>query len=272
MRKLGLLAGGGAVAPAVAAAARAEGRPLFVVGFEGHTPVDWLADYDHAWVRLGAVGRTLSLLHDAGCEDVCLIGRVGRPSVAAIALDRRARAMLAKLGGLDAGDDKLLRLIVGELEADGFRVLGADELAARLLAPSGRLAGPEPDAAAWADIARGIEVIAALGAVDVGQACVVQRQLVLGVEAMEGTDALVARSGELQRPGPGGVLVKGRKPGQERRVDLPTIGAATVQGAARAGLRGIAVEAGHTLVADLAEVERGAARLGLFVVGVEPWA
>jgi hypothetical protein len=270
--KLGLLAGGGALAPTVAGAVRGEGRAVFVVAFKGHTSPDWVDGFEHAWVPLGAVGRTLALLHRAGCEEVCLIGRVGRPSLAAVALDRRARAMLARLGGRDAGDDKLLRLIVAELEGDGFRVVGADALAARLLAPAGRIAGPAVPDDAWPDIRRGVAVARALGDVDVGQAVVVQGQLVLGVEAVEGTDALLARAGGLRREGPGGVLVKGRKPGQERRVDLPTIGPETIRGAAVAGLRGVAVEAGHTLVADLAGLERAADAHRLFVVGVETWA
>ncbi len=272
MGKLGLLAGGGGLAPAVAAAARAEGRAVFVVAFKGHTDPGWLAGFAHAWVPLGAVGRTLALLHEAGCEEVCLIGRVGRPSLAAVALDRRARAMLARLGSRDAGDDRLLRLIVAELEADGFRVVGADALGSGLLATAGPIAGGAVPADAWADVRRGVAVARALGAVDVGQAVVVQAELVLGVEAAEGTDALLARCAALKREGPGGVLVKGRKPGQERRVDLPTIGPDTVRGAAAAGLRGIAVEAGHTLVADLDGLERAAAEAGVFVVGVEPWA
>ena len=266
--KLGLLAGSGALAPAVAAASRAAGREVFVVAFKGHTEPDWVQEFDHAWVPLGAVARTLAVLHGAGCVEVCLIGRVGRPSLTAVALDRRARGMLARLGGRDAGDDKLLRLIVAELEGDGFRVVGADALAARLLAPAGRLAGPAPPADARADIRRGIEVVRALGAADVGQAVVVQGGLVLGVEAVEGTDALLARASGLARPGPGGVLVKGRKPAQERRVDLPTVGPDTIRAAAAAGLRGIAVEAGHTLVADHGGLERAAARSGLFVTGV----
>jgi DUF1009 family protein len=270
--KLGLLAGGGALAPAVADAVRAEGRAVFVVAFKGHTAADWVGRFEHAWVPLGAVGRTLALLHAAGCAEVCLIGRVGRPSLAAVALDRRARAMLARLGGRDAGDDRLLRLIVAELESDGFRVVGADTLAGRLLAPAGRVAGVEPPADAWADIHRGVAVARALGAVDVGQAVVVQGDLVLGVEAVEGTDALLARCAGLARAGPGGVLVKARKPGQERRVDLPTIGPGTVRAAAAAGLRGVAVEAGHTLVADLAGLEGAAAATGLFVVGVDAGA
>ncbi len=272
MPRVGILAGGGSLPPVVAEAARRSGREVVVIAFAGHADPTWLNPYPHEWVRLGAVGRTLALLHHHGCDEVCMIGKVGRPSLAAVALDRRALAMLARLGTADAGDDRLLRLIVAELEGEGFRVVGADELARQLLAPEGLVAGPPPDEAALADIRRGAEVAHALGRTDVGQAVVVQGQLVLGVEAVEGTDALLARCGGLRRKGPGGVLVKGRKLGQERRVDLPTIGPATVEAAAAAGLRGIAVEAGHTLVAQADVLARRAERLGLFVIGVEPWA
>ena len=108
----------------------------------------------------------------------------------------------------------------------------------------------------------------ALGAVDVGQAAVVQQGVVLGVEAIEGTDALLKRCKELRRDGPGGVLVKTAKPGQERRLDLPAIGVRTVEQAAAAGLVGIAVEAGGALIVAGGAVGAAADKAGLFVIGV----
>jgi DUF1009 family protein len=134
--------------------------------------------------------------------------------------------------------------------------------------PEGALGRVEPDAEAAADIAHGLRIARALGALDIGQAVVVQQGLVLGVEAIEGTDALIARCAGLRRDGPGGVLVKAAKPGQERRIDLPAIGARTVAAAAAAGLRGIAAEAGAALLLDRDEVVRRADAAGLFVVGV----
>jgi hypothetical protein len=125
-----------------------------------------------------------------------------------------------------------------------------------------------PDAQAEDDIAVGFRVVRALGALDIGQAAVVQQGLVLGVEAIEGTDALIARCAALRREGPGGVLVKAPKPGQERRADLPAIGRRTVEAAAAAGLRGIAVEAGASFVLDRVATAAAADRAGLFVVGV----
>jgi hypothetical protein len=121
-----------------------------------------------------------------------------------------------------------------------------------------------------ADIRRGIEVVRRLGELDVGQGCVVQIGLVLAVEAIEGTDAMLARCGALRRDGPGGVLVKLVKPGQDRRADLPTIGPDTVEGARIAGLRGIAFEAGGTLMAQREAAIAAADRAGLFVLGFDP--
>jgi len=153
---------------------------------------------------------------------------------------------------------------------EGFRVVGAQELLAGELAPSGRLGAHAPDAQAEADIVRGVAIVRALGAADLGQAVVVQQGVVLGVEAVEGTDALIQRAGDLRRGGPGGVLVKLPKPGQELRADLPVIGRRTVERAAAAGLRGIAVAAGATLVLERDAVIECADRGGLFLLGIAP--
>ena len=186
-------------------------------------------------------------------------------------LDRLAgfRAMTdLSLEQTTIGDDGLLSAIVEELEKEGFRVLGADQLLEAEPVPEGPLGKICPDAQSEADIAHGLLVVRAIGALDIGQAVVVQQGLVLGVEAIEGTDELVRRCGALRREGPGGVLIKVEKPGQERRTDRPTIGPRTVMMAAEAGLSGIAIEADATIVLDREEVIRGADRAGLFVVGV----
>jgi hypothetical protein len=176
--------------------------------------------------------------------------------------------LLARLGLRRHGDDQLLRLIVEELEREGFRVVGADTLIADVLAPEGPMTALAPDADALRDIALGIEVAGRLGDLDIGQAAIVQQGLVLGVEAAEGTDQLLARCAALRRNGPGGVLVKLKKPQQERRADLPTIGPDTVRRAAEAGMAGIAVHAGNCLIIERAEVIAAADRAGLFVIGV----
>ena len=267
--KLGILAGSGELPLFLVDACRASGRPVFVLGFQGAADPQRLGDAPHAIVRLGAAAEGLRILRENGVEELVMAGPVRRPSLASLMPDWRAAKFFARIGLRALGDDGLLSAIIKELELEGFRVVGIESILGGLLAPKGPLGRIEPDDQARADIARGLEVARALGALDVGQAAVVQQGIVLGVEAADGTDALIARAGSLRREGLGGVLVKIAKPGQERRADLPTIGVRTVEAAAKAGLRGIAVEAGAALVVDRAAVAAAADGAALFVLGVE---
>ena len=265
--KLGILAGRGSLPRRLIESCRAAGREVFVLGLEGEAEPETLADVPHGWCRLGAASAGLDLLRANQVTELVLAGGVRRPSLASLRPDWRAAKFFARVGYRALGDDGLLSAVVKEFEREGFRVVGADELlpAASLgEGPLGRLA---PDAEAAEDIARGLAVARAIGALDIGQAVVVQQGLVLGVEAIEGTDALLRRCAGLRRDGHGGVLVKLAKPGQESRADRPTIGPQTVALAAETGLRGIAAEAGATLVLDRDEVIRTADAAGLFVVG-----
>lgn len=268
--KLGILAGGGDLPRRLAQACRASSRPYHLIAFQGEADAGALEGEPVDWTELAQVGRTLDLLRDRGCEDVVLAGRVRRPALRALVPDARGALLLAKLlPRLVLGDDSLLRTVVGELEGEGFRVVGAEAIMGELLMPAGQLGRIAADEGALADIARGRAVALALGAADVGQAVVVQQGIVLGVEAVEGTSALIDRCAALQRPGPGGVLVKLRKPDQDRRVDLPAIGPVTVRHAASAGLIGIAAEAGGTLLIDRTAAIAAADSAGLFLLGFE---
>jgi UDP-2,3-diacylglucosamine hydrolase len=269
--KLGVIAGRGQLPRQVIDAAQRAGREVFVLAFEDETEPATVAGVPHRWVALGAVGRALAALRESGSEEVVLIGPVRRPSFSKLKLDWRGMQLVTRLGlgsAAGQGDNRLLGAIVRELEAEGFRVVGADEVAGSLLAPDGLMTRTAPDRAAESDIALGAEVAARLGELDVGQAVVVQQGLVLGVEAVEGTNRLLARCGELRREGPGGVLVKLKKPRQERRADLPTIGPATIRAAAAAGLAGVAVHAGNCLITERQSTIAAADDAGLFVVGV----
>lgn len=270
-RGLGILAGGGRLPGQVAAAAHAAGRPVFIVGLESFADPTVLAPWPHEVIRILAVGRILAALREHGCQDLVLIGPVRRPSLLGLRPDAEGARILARIGrAAFAGDDGLLAAVIKVLSEEGFRVVGAQDVLREALAPAGLLTRTAPDALALADIERGIAVARALGAVDVGQGCVVQQGVVLGVEAAEGTDAMLARCAGLRGPGPGGVLVKLVKPGQERRADLPTIGPETIRGAAGAGLRGVAFEAGGTILADRATAVAVADAAGIFLLGVEP--
>ncbi len=266
--KLGMIAGHGDLPIRLIEACRASGRELFVLAVKNQTEEALVTDIPHDWIRFGAAGKGLELLHQAGVEDVVFAGKFQRPSLAAMRPDARAAKFLAKAGRTAWGDDSLLSAMVKEFEEEGFHIIGPDDIVADLLAPSGPFGAIEPDKVALDDISRGFAVARAFGAADVGQAVVVQEGIVLGVEAAEGTDRLIARCKDLQREGPGGVLVKVKKPDQERRIDLPAIGLETVRAVSNAGLRGIAVEAGGSLVIDRERVTEVADAAGIFIVGV----
>ncbi|MBN4016500.1 UDP-2,3-diacylglucosamine diphosphatase LpxI [Rhodospirillaceae bacterium AH-315-P19] len=267
--KLGIIAGNGALPERIVEACRSKGRECFVLALKGHTNPKTVANVPHAWVRLGAVGAAIKLLHEAGVEDLVLAGPVGRPTLASLRPDVKGAMLLAKAGVASLSDDGLLRMAIKALETEGFCVVGAEDVFDELLTPEGVLGKLAPDRSAEADITRGVEIARAIGFFDVGQAVIVQQGIVLGVEAVEGTDALIDRAGRLRREGPGGVLVKIKKPTQEVRADLPTIGMATVQAVAKAGLCGIAVEAGGSLIIDRTRVIEAADRAGLFLVGIK---
>ncbi len=265
------MAGGGTFPGRIAAAAKAAGREVFLIGLEGFAEAAVLAPYPHEVIRIGAAGRILAALRTHHCGDLVLAGPVRRPSLLDLRPDAEGARILARIGrAAFAGDDGLLSAVSTVLAEEGFRVVGADEILGEALAPSGLLSHAAPDALAMADIRRGVAVARALGAIDVGQGCVVQQGIVLAVEAAEGTDAMLARCADLARTGPGGVLVKLVKPGQDRRADLPTVGPNTIRAAAAAGLRGIAFEAGGTILADRTAILAAADASRLFLLGFDP--
>lgn len=267
--RLAIIAGGGDLPGRLVAACRDSGRDSFVLAYRDVGEVDSVVP--DAWIDIGRVGDTFAALRAAACEEVVLAGPIRRPKLSTLKLDRRGRAMLGRLTRAWGRDDALLSVIVAELESEGFRVVGADDVLGDLLAKEGPLGRLVPDGRATADIAVGVEVLAALGALDIGQAVVVQGGRVLGIEAAEGTDALIDRCAELRsddeaRP----VLVKLPKAGQERRVDLPAVGVTTVMRAAAAGFAGIAIQSGAALVVDREALVTRADELGLFVIAIAP--
>lgn len=260
---------------AIAKAAQAEGRDVFIVGIEGAASAE-IETFPHAWVRIGAMGEFLRLLKSEGCKDIVLIGGIKRPDLSKLGLDMTAMKLLPRLASwMREGDDGLLRGLSEFLEKDhGFKLVGAHEIAASLLAPEGVLTSVGPSAQDEDDIDIAANAALAIGALDIGQGAIACRGIVLALEAVEGTDAMLQRVAELpenirgNEVGRQGVLVKLSKPGQERRVDMPTIGVETVERAAAAGLAGIAIEAGGTLIADIDAVARAANAKKLFVVGL----
>jgi DUF1009 family protein len=275
--KLGLIAGGGALPVALAERCRAAGRPLFVLRLKSFAGPE-LADFEGEDVGIAELGRAIQLLKRARCEAICFAGLVNRPEFSALKPDLRGmRALPGLIAAARHGDDALLRALLAEFEKDGFTVEGAHQVDAGLTLPEGPLGRLGP-AGHEADIARALQAARAIGALDIGQGAVAAGGVVLALEAQEGTDAMLERCAALPAALRGtpearrGVLAKAPKPIQERKVDLPTIGVATIERAAAAGLAGVAGEAGAVLVMDREAVAAAADRLGLFVVGAPPAA
>jgi DUF1009 family protein len=273
MRKLGLIAGGGGLPLALAEHCRQSGRPYFVIRLRGFADAAMEA-HPGELAGIAEIGRIVKLARDAGCEALCFAGVVRRPDFSALKPDLRGLAWLPGAAlAARKGDEALLRFLMGEFEKEGFAIEGAHEVRGDLALALGPLGALAPQDSHGVDIAKALRIAQAIGALDIGQAAVVCDGLVLAVEAQEGTDALLRRVAELPadlRGAPGrrkGVLAKVAKPIQEARVDLPTIGVATIEGADRAGLAGVVGVAGKMLVIDRAAVAAAADAAGLFVVG-----
>jgi len=272
-RKLGVIAGGGELPVVLAEHLAATRRPYFIARISPNSDVA-LDAHPGATHGLGQIGARMDAMREAGCDAVVLLGHVQRPDLTTLQLDDVGLAMLPTiLAAMPEGDDALLRALLNEHEKAGFRVVGADQVMRDLLATAGAWGAVAPNDRHKRDIAKASKVAAASGAFDIGQGVIVCDGLVLAVEAQEGTDAMLRRAAELPTTIRGtpqarrGVLVKRPKPIQERRIDLPTIGVRTVEGAAAAGLAGIAVEAQGALAVRRDEIIAAANRAGLFVYG-----
>ena len=271
---LAVICGGGALPFAVADAVGKRGRRVVLFAIRGWADPQRVAAYPHHWASFGQFGWFCRVAQREGCRDVVLIGSVVRPAIWKIRPDFKTLRLLPRIVGLlRGGDNRLLKGVAAIFEEHGFRLIGAHEIAPDILMPEGPLGRERPSARDQADIATALALLEATSPFDVGQAVVVADSRVLAIEAAEGTDRMLARIAELRQGGRiadarRGVLVKAAKRGQDRRVDLPSIGPRTVEGAARAGLAGIAVVSGSTIIAEAGLTGAAADRERLFVIGV----
>lgn len=271
--KLGLLAGGGKLPLHVARAAAEGGTPLFVIGLE---PFVETTDFPQvASMQLGQFGKIVKTLQRENCTHLCFAGVIKRPDFRRLKPD--LKAMLHLPGAIKAagqGDDALMRHVLGLFESEGFKIVSPQEICASLLIEAGALGSAGLSVAHRDDALRACEIAREIGRLDIGQGAVVAGGLTLAVEAQEGTDAMLARIAQLPAEIRGtptarkGVLAKLIKPGQDTRVDLPTIGPETVRLAAESGLAGIVTEAGRAFVIDREQTAALADAAGIFVAAI----
>ncbi len=266
---LAIVAGRGALPRLIAEECGRRGRPYTVVVFNGLT-LDWLAGHPVTAAAFEKPGRLFAALRAAGIRTVTFAGGMERPALKPLSFDLTMIRLAPRLlRSLKAGDDTTLRTVAAIFEAEGFTITPAQALLTDLVATPGIPTRAQPSDDDRTDAARAAAIVAAMGAVDVGQAAVVAGGLCLGVESIQGTDALldfVARTTKPTR----GLLLKAPKPGQDRRMDLPAIGPATIERAARAGLAGVVVEAGGVMILDHAATVAAADAAGLFLWAREP--
>jgi hypothetical protein len=261
------MAGSGSLPRKLVEACRRDQRDFFVLGLKGQTDESLMREVPHKWGKLGATNAAIKILKENGVDTLVMAGAVRRPTLSELKPDWRTIQVFARLGSRAFGDDALLRAVAEEFEKDGFKIVGAHEIDPGLVTPQGVLGKKIPTSGQQADIEMGIRAAKELGKLDIGQSIIVQQGIVLGVEAVEGTDALIDRCRTLRRKGHGGTLVKSCKPQQDRRLDLPAIGMRTVRKCFEAGIDGIAIEAGASIILDREGVISAADKLGMFVVG-----
>jgi DUF1009 family protein len=272
-----IICGGGTIPFAIADAVARRGRKPILFAIEKYADPQRVAGYAHHWVAFGKFGKLRKLLQRAGCRDVVLIGQLVRPRLSDLRLDWFTIRLLPRVAvALRGGDNHLLSAVGRMFEEYGCRIVAAHEVAPEILMPEGVLGKISPNDRDRADIIRGLAALNAIAAFDVGQAVVIADNHVLAIEGVEGTDLLLERVAGMRRlrrirtPEGIGVIVKAPKRGQDVRFDLPSIGPKMIEGAAAAGLAGIAVIAGGSIVAEPERLAGLADRCKLFVAGVRP--
>lgn len=266
-KRIGIIAGGGTLPGEVANSVVARGGSVVIVAVEG-TEATGISQFSPVTVNWARVGSAIRIFKKAGVRDVVILGSFRLPGLLSAKPDATFFAILpAVLRILRAGgDDAVLRGLIKLLEGNGLRIIGAGDAAPELLIGEGLITGPEPSPQNRQDAALGFALIRALGQFDIGQAAVVSDGKIIAIEGVEGTDRMLQRVRDL-KSGRGGVIVKRPKPGQELRIDLPTIGPKTVENAKAAGLDGVAVLANNVLVADKGTLIATARTTDLFVAG-----
>ena len=269
-KKLGMIAGSGMMPVEIIKHCIHTGREIFVVGVEPYAIEEELKDAPHIFAKIGEAGKMLKALAKNNVQDVVLAGGVKRPSFKELIPDWEGAKIMARLAIKKMSDDNMFRAVINEIERHGFHVVGIEEVVPEMMFSEGIYGKVKPSAEDMDDIRRGIKVAKALGAVDVGQATVVQEGMVLAVEAIEGTDMMLSRAATVKKKGKAPVMVKVLKPGQDMRVDLPAIGLQTIEQLKKYGIKGIAVEAGGILLIERDAVIKLADESGIFIIGVKP--
>lgn len=269
LKRVGLISGSGNMPKQIIKSCKERNIEVCVVGLDPYANEADFADLPHVMARMAQIGKIENFFKENGVVEVVMAGGIKRPSFKELIPDLEGAKVLAKLALKDLSDDKLFREVINILEGKGFRVLGIEDVVPEMMFHEGVYGKVKPSKEDMKDILRGIEVAKALGAVDVGQAVVVQEGMVLAVEAVEGTDNMLSRAASVMKKGKAPVMVKIKKPGQDTRTDMPAMGIQTIEMLKKFGMGGIAVEAGGILVIEREDAIKYADKEGIFIIGMK---
>ena len=269
LKKIGMVAGGGNMPIEIIKYCKEKGIDIYVIGLEPFASEDQLSGTPHSFAKIGEVGKMMKIFKSNNINNIVLAGGIKRPSLKELIPDWVGMKILTKLAIKKMSDDNLFRAVINEIEKLGFKILGIEEVVPEMMFYEGVYGKVKPSKEDMNDIERGFVVAKALGAVDVGQAVVVQEGMVLAVEAIEGTDMMLSRASLVKKRGKAPIMVKVLKPKQDMRVDLPAIGLQTIELLKKYGIKGIAVEAGGVLLIERNAVIEKANKAGVFIIGIK---
>jgi hypothetical protein len=267
MSKLGLIAGNGSLPDRIIESCLAKNQPIFVISITDEQP-KLINKTLNIKLNIASVGKAIKFLKNNDVKDIIFAGGLSRPKLKELRPDATGIRLLSKITKAKFnGDNQLLSTIVNFFEGEGFNALGADEVLQDLVTPQGILGTVKPSKAQMCDVEMGIKIAQSIGNLDIGQSIIVQDNTVIGVEAIEGTDNLMIRCKNLQFNNKGGILVKVKKPNQDRRIDLPTIGINTIITAFDNNLSGIVIESGNSIILDKQTLVETANDNNIFIFG-----
>ncbi len=273
---LALIVGRGALPRELAAGIGRRGKPPYLIGIHGETE-PWIEEYDHTILKWGQLGELFKLLSQLGCSRVIFAGSMTRPKLNISSFDWGGIKSLPEVFAfMIGGDNSLFSGLIQLFEKRGVAIVGPHEVMPELLSGAGAIVGRKPSAKAMRNIKKAVEASKLLGKLDIGQAAVAVAGRVVAAEGIEGTDGMLERTAQMRKTGRlfeqgrDGVLVKTMKPDQEMRVDLPAIGPGTIDRLAEAGLRGVAIEAGRSIILEREKTLRLAKFHNIFIYGMEP--
>lgn len=267
MNKVGLLAGIGRLPVEFARAARGMGFSVIAVALVPGTDAELDQAADKLFsISIGELDRIITMLKSEGVGQVTMLGKVTKELMfsGSVQLDDRIKKMFASLP--DNSDDTIMLAFVRELASDGIKVFDQTALIRSLMPAAGVLTSRSPSEAEQADMAFGFKMAKAIGGLDIGQTVVVKNLSVIAVEAIEGTDACIRRSGQLSRGA--AIVAKVAKPEQDMRFDVPAVGLNTIKAMCESGATAMVIEAGKTLLVEREKVIKMADDNGITIVAM----